>query len=188
MAVFTVHQPPPGKGETWGETGGAAATDPTRFKFVRDGFYVWGFVFSVLWMLRHRLWIVAALFAALAVLIEVGLRWAGVGIGLRSALMLALCFLVGLEGATLRRWTLGLRGYTPAGVVIADNRDEAEQRFFLNWTAARDDKPVVARPAVARPAAPMSAVSVPAPGDTAARHRHAAGEVIGSFPQPEPPR
>jgi hypothetical protein len=168
MAVFTVHQPPLGKGEN--------IPDPTRFHFVRDGFYVWGFLFSVLWMLRHKLWLAAALFAALAVLIEIGLRWAGVGVGIRSLVLFALCFLVGLEGATLRRWTLSLRGYIPAGVVIADNRDEAERRFFLNWTASRPAPP--AKPAVSG-SAPSLAARTP---------RHPANDVIGSFPQPEPPR
>jgi hypothetical protein len=169
MAVFTVHQPPLGKSEN--------APDPTRFAFVRDGFYVWGFLLSVLWMLRHRLWLVAVLFVALTVLIEVGLRWAGIGVGIRSLVMLALCFLVGLEGATLRRWTLSLKGYSPVGVVIADNREEAEHRFFLNWTATRQAKPQ------AKPASP-----VPTPTEAAIRPRHPAGDVIGSFPQPEPPR
>jgi hypothetical protein len=165
MAVYTVHQPPLGKSEN--------APDPTRFAFVRDGFYVWGFLLSVLWMLRHRLWLVAVLFAALVVLIEVGLRWAGIGIGLRWLVLLALCFLVGLEGATLRRWTLALNGYSPAGVVIADNREEAEQRFFLNWTAIRRAKPASPAPVRPEPAVRPAA--------------HTTG-VIGSFPQPEPPR
>jgi len=102
MAVYTVHQPPLGKGEN--------TPDPARFTFVRDGFYVWGFLLSVLWMLRHRLWLVAVLFVAISVLLEVGLRYAGVTSGWRGFVFVALQFLVGLEGATLRRWTLARRG------------------------------------------------------------------------------
>ena len=49
MSVFTVHAPPPRRGEPDG--------DPTRFAFVRDGFSVWAFLFAPLWMLRHRLWL-----------------------------------------------------------------------------------------------------------------------------------
>jgi hypothetical protein len=168
MAVFTVHQPPLRKGEN--------APDPARFAFVRDGFYVWGFLLSVLWMLRYRLWLVAVLFVALTALIEVGLRYAGIGTGWRALIFAVLSFLVGLEGATLRRWTLSLRGFTPAGVVIADNREEAERRFFHNWTAARKVKP--------------AAASIPlTPAVSAPRPRHPSpSDVIGSFPQPEPPR
>ena len=124
MAVFTVHQPPLGKSE--------ATPEPTRFTFVRDGFYFWGFVFSVLWMLRHRLWLVAVLFVALCVLIVVGLKLVGAPGGLQELAIIALAFLVGLEGATLRRWTLARRGWTNVGVVIADNEDDAERRFFIH--------------------------------------------------------
>lgn len=173
MAVFTVHQPPLGKGRNAGES----APDLSRIVFVRDGFYVWGFLLSLLWMLRHRLWLVAVLFAALTVLLDVGLRFAGVGASARLFALAALCFLVGLEGGSLRRWTLGRRGFTPAGVVIADDSDEAERRFFHGMAATR------AEPKQAAPAAPAaerpSAARIPYP---------AAGDVIGSFPQPERPR
>jgi hypothetical protein len=89
MAVYTVHQPRLGKGEN--------TPDPARFTFVRDGFYAWGFVLSALWMLRHRLWLVALLFVALSVLIELGLRYAGVTSGWRSLVFVALAFRSGLK-------------------------------------------------------------------------------------------
>ena len=165
MAVFTVHQPPLGAAET--------TPEPTRFTFVRDGFYFWGFVLSVLWMLRHRLWLVAVMFVALCVLIVVGLKLVGAPGGLQESAIIALAFLVGLEGATLRRWTLARRGWTNVGVVIADNEDDAERRFFVNWQAGR-------RPNVAPP--PANAESVVRVA------RNSSPDVIGSFPQPEPPR
>ena len=165
MAVFTVHQPPLGAAET--------TPEPTRFTFVRDGFYFWGFVLSVLWMLRHRLWLVAVMFVALCVLIVVGLKLVGAPGGLQEMAIIALAFLVGLEGATLRRWTLARRGWTNVGVVIADNEDDAERRFFVNWQAGR-------RPNVAPPQANAESVVRVA--------RNSSPDVIGSFPQPEPPR
>ena len=165
MAVFTVHQPPLGAAET--------TPEPTRFTFVRDGFYFWGFVLSVLWMLRHRLWLVAVMFVALCVLIVVGLKLVGAPGGLQELAIIALAFLVGLEGATLRRWTLARRGWTNVGVVIADNEDAAERRFFVNWQAGR-------RPNVAPPPANVESVVRVA--------RTSSPDVIGSFPQPEPPR
>ncbi len=172
MAVYTVHQPPLGKGEN--------VPDPSRFTFVRDGFYVWGFLLSVLWMLRHRLWLVAVLFVALSVLIEVGLRYAGIAAGVRSLVMVALAFLVGLEGSTLRRWTLKRRGFTNVGVVVADNQDDAERRFFVNWQAGR-------RPNAAPPP-PNSDANVRMGRTDLGRTEVARSEphdVIGSFPQPE---
>jgi hypothetical protein len=171
MAVYTVHQPPLGKTEN--------TPDPARFTFVRDGFYLWGFLLSVFWMLRHRLWIVAVLFVAIAILLEVGLRYAGVSSGLRSLILFALAFLVGLEGATLRRWTLKRRGYTNVGVVVADNQDDAERRFFVNWQAGK--RPNAAPP----PAQAESVVRAPAPLQRAIYPRTEASGVLGSFPEPE---
>ena len=166
MAVFTVHQPPIGKSEN--------RPEPTRFTFVRDGFYFWGFVLSVFWMLRHRLWLAAVLFVALVVLIVVGLKFAGAPASFQQFAVIALAFLVGLEGATLRRWTLARRGWTNAGVVIADNEDEAERRFFVNWQSERRPDAPTPPPANTEPAMRMS--------------RNTSADVIGSFPQPEPPR
>lgn len=168
MAVYTVHQPPLGKGEN--------SPDPARFTFVRDGFYMWGFLLSVLWMLRHRLWLVAVLFVALSVLIEAGLRYASVTSGWRLLVLIALAFLVGLEGSTLRRWTLNRRGFTNVGVVVADNQDDAERRFFVTWQAGK-------RPNAAPP--PPHAESV-VRTNRPDLGRSAPPDVIGSFPQPEP--
>lgn len=170
MAVFTVHQPPLRASEN--------TPEPTRFTFVRDGFYFWGFVLSVLWMLRHRLWLVAVLFVALCVLIVVGLKLVGAPAGFQQFAVIALMFLVGLEGATLRRWTLARRGWTNVGVVVADNEDDAERRFFVNWQAKR-------RPNVAQRPANSEAANSEAFGRMA---RNSRSDVIGSFPQPEPPR
>jgi hypothetical protein len=172
MAVYTVHQPPLGKGEN--------TPDPARFTFVRDGFYVWGFLLSVLWMLRHRLWLVAVLFVAGALLLDVGLRYAGVTDGWRTMLFIAIAFLVGLEGATLRRWTLKRRGWTNVGVVVADDPDDAERRFFVNWQSGK-------RPNAAPPPAQSQTV-VRGPVASPPRVAYPRGEpsgIIGSFPEPE---
>jgi hypothetical protein len=172
MAVYTVHQPPLGKNEN--------APDPTRFAFVRDGFYVWGFLLSVLWMLRHRLWLVAALFVAGTILIDIGLRYAGVTSAWRTLVFVAIAFLVGLEGATLRRWTLNRRGWTNVGVVVAHDPDDAERRFFVNWQAGK-------RPNAAPPP-PHAESVVRGPVTPSPRALYPQGEpsgVIGSFPEPE---
>ena len=162
MAVFTVHQPPLAKQENM--------PDPARFTFVRDGFYVWGFVLTVFWMLRHRLWLVATLFAALTILILVALYYLKAGSGFQILAVYTLAFLVGLEGATLRRWTLNRRGWTNVGVVVADNQDDAERRFFANWLTGR-------RPNAAPP--PPNAMP------SARMPRNGPPDVIGSFPQPD---
>ena len=63
MAIYTVHEPP--------LRTGAAAPDPERFIFVRDGFSFWAFLFGPLWMLRHRLWLVLLLYIVVSVVLAI---------------------------------------------------------------------------------------------------------------------
>ena len=72
MPTYTVHQPPPRKGET--------ASAPERFVFVRDGFHFWAFVLAPLWLLRHRLWLAFAIYLVVSVLLGVGLLLIGASI------------------------------------------------------------------------------------------------------------
>ena len=64
MPTFTVHEPPPRKGES--------AADPTRFVFVRDGFYFWAFLLAPLWLLLHRLWLALTIYVVVSALLGVG--------------------------------------------------------------------------------------------------------------------
>ena len=57
MTVYTVHEPPMQ----------AADADPERFRFVRDGFSLWAFLLTPLWMLCHRLWLVFAFYVGVVV-------------------------------------------------------------------------------------------------------------------------
>ena len=71
MPTYTVHQPPPRKGE--------AASAPERFVFVRDGFHFWAFLLGPLWMLRlpavaRRSCSIVAVAAALEVALAVRRR------------------------------------------------------------------------------------------------------------------
>jgi uncharacterized protein DUF2628 len=159
MTVYTVHEPPLRRGDS--------DSDPSRFAFVRDGFYWAAFFFSVLWMLWHRLWlvllgflvVVAAVVAALGVL--GASAWAGAAVGLLLAVLL------GIEASTLRRWTLARRGWSQLGVVVADDRELAERRFFDAWAAG----------------AP-SLSALPMPGPPPVRMMNPRSDVIGLFPQP----
>jgi hypothetical protein len=159
MTVYTVHEPPLRRADS--------DSDPARFAFVRDGFYWSAFFFSVLWMLWHRLWLVLIGFVVLVGAVAVALRvlgaapWAGAAVGLLLAVLL------GIEASTLRRWTLARRGWSQLGVVVADDRELAERRFFDAWAAG----------APSSPALPMAS---PPPG----RVMNTRDEVIGLFPQP----
>ena len=126
MPVFTVHAPVDGGADL-------AATD--KFAFVRDGFHFWAMVASVLWLVWHRLWLVLIGWIALNAAIWFGLSALGVGSG---TILLADCLiaiLLGLEAASLQRWTLSRRKWRQLDIVVSDDEEAAERRFFDRWTA-----------------------------------------------------
>ena len=148
MAVFTVHEPPPGRR--------GSASDPVRIKFVRDGFSFRGFLLGLL-----IAWPVAALAFQLA-----GADGASAGSAALIGLFVAI--LLGLEASSLRRVLLDANGWKNLGVVVADDRNLAERRFFDAWIGAG---------AASAPPPPPGAVPPP-------RTAHPPGDVLGLFPQP----
>jgi Protein of unknown function (DUF2628) len=171
MSVYTVHQPP--------SRAGNPASDAEGYVFVRDGFSFWAFVFGPLWMLRHRMWLALLGYVLASGGLEMLARVAGAsqfGIGLVGFLI---SFLVGLEAGTLRRFTLGRRGYRNVGVVSGHDLEDAEQRFFDSWLKQPSDRapspPAPIAPAPPTPPAPSAAGSAAMPRGP---------DVIGLFPEP----
>src|SRR5260221_4705881 len=98
MAGYTVHEPPPKRFEQ--------ASDPERFAFVRDGFSFSSFVFGPLWMLWHRMWLVLLGYIGVTVGLELMFSLLGTTAAPRLVAGFLLAILVGMEAATLRRFTL----------------------------------------------------------------------------------
>jgi hypothetical protein len=161
MSVYTVHEPPLRAAE--------AAPDPDRFVFVRDGFYFWAFLLAPLWMLRHRLWLVLLLYVILAVVLDKAMDYAGIGTGIIALAEFLLALLIGLEAATLRRFSLRRRGWRNVGVVSGDDVEDAERRFFDAWVGTEPGQRAAV--SAAAPSAPLPRVS-PAP------------DIVGLFPDP----
>lgn len=159
MAIYTVHEPPLRDGEL--------SPDPERVTFVRDGFYVWAFLLGPIWLLWRRLWLVLVLYLLVWGALEAGLWQAKVEPVVQFVVGFVLALLLGLEASSLWRWTLARRGWTTADVVVGDDMESAERRFF----AARNER-TSAQPAV-KPV-PLTNFG-PKPQD---------GEVIGLFPEP----
>jgi hypothetical protein len=156
MAVYTVHEPPPKQFET---------SDPERFAFVRDGFSFPAFLFGPLWMLWHRMWLVLLGYIGVSAALEVIFSLLGTTAVPRLLAGFLLAILVGMEGATLRRFTLGRRRWTNLGVIVADDLEAAERRFFDVWVKSGGAAPRTISESQSRQL-------VPAP------------DVIGLFPQP----
>jgi Protein of unknown function (DUF2628) len=126
MPVYTVHAP---------VAYGADLPATDRFMFVRDGFHFWAAVLSVIWLAWHRLWL--ALIGWVAAIVAIQFAMAALGAG-RGAILIAnllLALLMGFEAASLQRWTLSRRKWCQLDIVVADDEESAERRFFDRWTA-----------------------------------------------------
>jgi hypothetical protein len=163
MSVYTVHQPPLGAAD--------AARDPYRLVFVRDGFSWWAFLLTPLWMLRHRLWLVLAIYLLISAAMDVALRALGASVFTIVIVDLLISLLVGLEAGTLRRFKLARRNWRNVGVVTGDALEDAERRFFDAWIRQRPAGRTASTSPRSAPAAP------PAPPAEQTG-------VIGLFPEP----
>ncbi len=126
MPVYTVHAPVSNSVDL-------AATD--RFAFVRDGFHFWAAVLGVVWLAWHRLWLALLGWIVLMATLDFGMVELGVGGGAVLLVDILLALLLGFEAATLERWTLSRRNWHQLDIVVADDEEAAERRFFDRWTA-----------------------------------------------------
>ena len=116
MRLYTAHVDP------------LAATADGDAVIVREGFNWWAFLFSVLWSLRHGLWLVTVLLLAIEVVVA-ALALLVVDPVLVAVLRLAVAAYVGASANDWRRWTLRRRGRVEAAVVAAPDFTAAEHRF-----------------------------------------------------------
>ena len=159
MPTYTVHEPPAKNGR---------AADPQRFVFVRDGFHFWAFLLTPLWLIYRRLWLAFCSAMCCCIAADGGrvLFPARAAADRSAAIELLIGVLVGLEAGTLRRWT-----YAPPqagatlGVVVGDDGEDAERRFFAEWVSARRSLPPRRR-------APAAVRRRRMPPRNAARQRH----------------
>jgi hypothetical protein len=164
MPTYTVHAPPPKAGET--------ASDPQRFRFVRDGFYVWAFVLAPLWLLLRRLWLVLLGYVVVNALVGGILYMLGASGAFRFLGSLLIALLLGFEAATLWRWTLARRRWRMLGFVIADDEENAERRFFGEWAKRAPAPPAIEPQYSAQYSTPVR------------RGPPTGSDVIGLFPEP----
>ena len=163
MPVFTVHAP----------VDAVRRADSDRFVFVRDGFHFWAFLFGPLWFIWHRLWLALVAYIVIIAGVVGLLAVLRTGADARGIVLLIVALLAGYEAASARRWSLSRGWWRELGVVVADDAEAAERRFFAQWTGEH----VTAAPAPDR---------APPPVPTA--RSGGSNDVIGLFPQPGVPR
>lgn len=105
-------------------------------RFVKEGLARWAIVSPVLWFLYHRMWWEGAAYFGLSILIAV----AGAAVGFQEnvtvLLGLGLQLLAALEANDLRRLALARKGYQTIAIAHGADEEEAEARFFANWSHA----------------------------------------------------
>lgn len=125
MPVYTVHAPV-------AHAADLSAAD--KFVFVRDGFHFWAAAISVVWLIWHRLWLVLLGWVAFTVALQFGMSALGVGRNAILVVDLLIAVLMGFEAASLQRWTLSRRKWRQVDIVVGDDLESAERRFFDRWT------------------------------------------------------
>jgi Protein of unknown function (DUF2628) len=159
MKVYSVWEPP--------ALGGTAADRAERFVFVHDGFSGSAFVFAPIWLLWHRLWFALIAYGCVVAALGFGLRAVGVSAAVRGSVWVLLHLLIGFEASSLWRASLRRRGWRDLDVVVADDLEAAERRFFSSWVLKANDKgSVPPSPSPALPRMPQST------------------DVVGLFPKP----
>jgi hypothetical protein len=168
MPVYTVHAP---------LRDGNDALTADRAVLVRDGFHVWAALAGGVWLIAHRLWIALVGYLVAIFALIIALKFLRLDPASTFAVLCVIAVLMGLEAASLQRWTLSRGKWRQLDVVVAEDRDAAERRFFDRWVSKR---------AAANIDMPTDRGAPPPlrPG-TAQAESH---DVMGLFPQPGAPR
>ena len=169
MPVYTVHAP---------LTDANVKLPADRVVFVRDGFHIWAAIAGVWWFAFHRLWLALLGYVVLILLIEGGLQVLHVGAGIVLIVMFLIALLTGFEAANVQRWTLSRGKWRQLNVVVAEDREAAERRFFDRWidgSVVSDDSNPIDRGSPP-PTRPLPRVS--------GAHPDSHDGVMGLFPQP----
>ena len=167
MPVYTVHGP---------ITGGADLRATDRFVFVRDGFHLWAAVFGALWLAWHRLWLATIGWIVVMTAIDVAMVKLGVGAATVFCADCLLVLLLGFEASSLQRWSLSRRKWRQLDIVVADDVEAAERRFFERWSARQGS--VGRNQSTVDRGAPPPTRDIPRPPPLPA------GGIIGLFPEP----
>jgi hypothetical protein len=147
------------------QAGNRTPEEAERVVFLLEKFSWPAFVFGPLWLLWNRLWLGFAFWLAAAGLIAVAVAALHPGSFIEALAVMVLSLILAFEATELRRQKLVASGFRQAGVVLAEDIESAERRFFDRWLSREKAKPL--------PPSSLPPLPQPAPGP-----------VIGFFPDP----
>ena len=131
MTTYTVYLPPKD----------SEASQEEAFRLVPDTKATLALIFPPFWLAWHRLWLpLMVYFVVVAAIIILAFTSPGVAVSYLSILP---GFYLLLEGYELVRKNLENKGWEYAGIVEAENREEAEIRFLVErGSELQTEKPV----------------------------------------------
>jgi hypothetical protein len=160
MPTYTVHLPKAAL------NGDKAAMQ--GMELVKDAFSISALIFSLFWLLWHRLWLASVIVMCIYIIFISGVSALHIHPALVMAIESVIGFFLALEGSSIRRWTLARKGMPTVDVVIADNLEDAEVKAIARWCERTPDSTSAVLPS---PKTPLNAPHAP--------------EVIALFPMPE---
>lgn len=163
MKTFLVFEP---------ASGGKNSETAEKIVFLREKFSWPALFFTPIWLLWHTLWLGFIAWLIAMFVIGVLTQLFGLHPGATALALWLPSAIAAFEASEFRRRKLMRKGYKDAGVVVAEDLEDAERRFFEEWVQGAE--------AAARPQ--PRPVSPPAPAVAA---RPVQGNpVIGLFPEP----
>jgi hypothetical protein len=125
MRSYTVH--------CWRYAIGNPDAEAAATIFVRDGFSWIAFIVPLAWTLYNSMWAVLLALALALVGLNLAIVAAGLPEFVNAIMTFVVHFLFGADARDLHRWTLSRRGYDVVSVLVAENQDEVEIRYFQDW-------------------------------------------------------
>lgn len=116
MRIFTVLESPDSK--------------PERVAFIQEGFSWGAFLFTVMWALWHRMWVMAALLFAVTSFLTVAVALELLGPGMASLLNFGISLVFACEARRLQEVSLERAGFRHSGLIQASNTEAAELTYF----------------------------------------------------------
>jgi uncharacterized protein DUF2628 len=128
-----------------------------RVVFLREKFSWPALVFGPLWLVWNRLWLGFAFWLGAVGLIAAAIATSHLGAVAASFALSVPSLILAFEATLLRQQKLVASGFREAGVVLAEDIEGAERRFFDGWLLREKAKPL---PPSSLPPRPQPASSV----------------------------
>ena len=148
--------------------GGRDAAAADRVVFLREKFRWLALIFGPLWLLWNRLWLAFVVWLIAILMLAIVAYVFGLDEKAAAPLMWLPTLIVAFEGTELLRRKLLRRRFRESGVMVAQDFEDAERRYFADWQGRA---PVVAAKSPVASATPVS--SAPS-----------SNSVFGLFPEP----